>query len=99
MAPKEICEICGEPQHAKGLCRNCYEHKLRDENPEKYKADHAAWNAAWRNRNPDKVKAAEAKTARVRTCRIIKRHEAEMSDDPEALTTEFIKNMIGIECE
>ena len=95
MAPKEICEICGEPQHAKGLCKNCYERKRRGENPEKYKADHAAWRAE----NPDKVKASEAKTALKRTCRIIKRHEAEMSDDPEALTTDFIKNMIGIDCE
>ena len=95
MAPKQICEICGKPHHAKGLCRNCYERKRREENPEKDSVNRAAWRA----KNPDKVKASEIKSALKRTCRIIKRHEAEMSDDPEALTTDFIKNMIGIDCE
>lgn len=96
MAAEKTCEICGKPHHAKGLCRNCYLRERRS-GTSSIQRDQ---ETAWRNRNPDKVKAAEAKTARVRTCRIIKRHEAEMSDDPEALTTEFIKNMIGIDyCE
>ena len=36
---------------------------------------------------------------RVATCNILKRHHDVMKDDPEHLTTEFLQDLIGIDCK
>jgi ribosomal protein L40E len=57
---KELCQHCdkGNPIHARGYCRNCYDRQLKLKNPEYAKRQNDNMKA-WRLANQDKVKQRE----------------------------------------
>jgi len=55
--------------------------------------------AYYKNRQKQRNKAIEIKNERGTTCEIIKKHYEDMKDDPERLTTEFIKSIVNIKCD
>ena len=61
-------------------------------------------NKEYRETHVDEVRAAEAKSQEMKrkrgtTCEILQHHADEHQDDPERLTTEFMKQLIGCECD
>lgn len=39
------------------------------------------------------------KLRKIVVCNILKKHAIDLKDDPERLSTEFLQNLIGIECK
>jgi hypothetical protein len=77
----------------------------RNDNPEKVKQTHDRYYInhyheiserqrmryqKWREENPK---------YETNTCKMLKQHHDDMKDDPESLSTEFIQNLIGVECK
>ena len=64
--------------------RNEYHRKYRSENPDRCREIRLkSYNKMWAEK----------------TCEIIKEHHEDMKDDPERLTTEFMKRIVNTECD
>lgn len=50
----------------------------------------------WRQNNPERFEEIQHK---YRVCKILKNHAADLRDDPERLSTEFLQTLIGYKCE
>ncbi len=76
-------------------------------NFKKHKERYYASMSRWREENKDKVrgylrkygKKYREKKMKEETCEIIRNHAEEMKDDPERLSTEFIKKIIRVKCD
>lgn len=55
-------------------------------------------HSEWEKRNRDKINQYR-RECRAGACEIIKKHHEYMKDDPERLTTEFMKRIINTECD
>lgn len=57
----------------------------------------------WQNKNRDKINKQKRERGQHMkdgaACEIIKQHHENMKDNPERLTTEFMKSIVNIECD
>lgn len=81
---------CGRPSDPGkgGLCAACYNRKYY----------HAHKENCLKSHNLSMAKRAKDGKRRS-ACSIIKQHHESMKDDPEHLTTEFIKKFIKVDCK
>ena len=88
------CE-CGssEPLYAKGLCRKCWNKKYYESHKEKAKKYYEKYHI----QHPEKRKELKNKNYQRETCEIIK--QISKREDPEHLTTEFIKKIVKVDCK
>jgi len=79
--------------------------RWRDNNPEKYRIINNKGGDKYRSKreNKDKINKAQREHRQHikegAACDIIKKHSEDMKDDPERLTTEFMKSIVNIECD
>lgn len=68
-------------------CKNKYQDAKRKANPEKFNAYHRKWYKA----NSEKIREQHNKSA---MCKVLKKHHEDVKDDPEHLSTDFIRRII-----
>lgn len=57
---------------------------------------HLQTRREWRAKNKDRL---AIKREPIDVCEILAQHHEDMKDDPERLSTEFIKNIVGVDCK
>jgi len=98
-----VCSNCGvDEKYAKGLCQKCYNKKRMEDDPERIKnmikKSQQKYHQKKYDENPSMKKESLERFRRSQVCKIIKKHHNDMKDDPESLSTEFMQEMIGVNC-
>ena len=97
----DICIRCQRDRkiYSKGLCRSCYV-TIHTDN-EKRKQDYIKYRGTNYKNNCIIGKKRVKKDIRPYkpACSILVEHHEAMKDDPEHLTTEFIKKLIKVDCK
>ena len=76
---------------------NCDKRRRENESEEQRKARSKS-HREWEKRNRAKINQYR-RECRARACEIIKKHHEDMKDDPERLTTEFMKSIVNVKCD
>ena len=92
-----ICKECGEDRKhkAKGMCHMCYKKKRYHEIRYKKNKD----ELDKRKDSVDKLNNLERQPFKKQTCDLVKKHHEDLKDDPESLSTDFLKKLINVECD
>jgi len=89
------CKVCTD------VLQNAYRKKRLKTDPEYRKKRNEiarrAANEAYRKKKGGNVRTYNPQKKLM--CKLIKEHHDEMKDDPEHLTTEFIKSLLKVNCE
>ena len=94
-APKPNKTFCSSEDEQRKRERNAKYAREKYRTDPNYRSKRAETSKKYWREHPEAI----IRMLKRQTCRIIKKHHEEMKDDPEHLTTEFIKNLIGINCK
>lgn len=70
-----------------------------DKKPEKYKATKRKVSKDYREKHPNKVKKNEKKSMIKTLCQTSYKQKKRVEEDPEAMTPEFMAEMLGVDCK
>lgn len=73
--------------------------KYREENKEKLVKTHQKYYRKNKEKYTAYYQRYRKKKEKVEACKIIREHHESLKDDPDRLTTEFIRDLIGVDCQ
>ena len=106
----KTCTSCGETKPIDQFrgknhkCRKC-DSLINKKWKENNKESMDIYRQKWIENNPEKIKVyiphprkTKEEKIKIETCEILKEHKEIMKDDPERLTTSFLKKIIHVDC-